>query len=783
MTVVLEDSTSGDALTRPMRRSSPRAIALLLGFLATNAISDVTTAQPASEIAPAPAVTPAPSPAGRPRIGLVLGGGGAKGAAHVGVLRVLDELRIPIDCVAGTSMGALVGATFAAGAAPAEVEREMLAINWAETVGGQGRRDRMPIGRKLAGITYTNSLEFGIGKGRLLMPGGLLSTQRIEQALRSLVSKAQFVRDFDDLPIPFRAVATDMLAGEMVVLDSGDLAVAMRASMAAPGVFSPVVIDGKVLSDGGLMRNLPVDIARELCADVVIAVWMSSPSPEMDQLASALTLIERSLSVSIDANERLQIASLSAADVAIDVPVGDMGSADFQLVPDAIKLGRAAAEAQRESLSRYSVSEEEYRAWAVSVGRTDVAEYTLADVRLTGVERVNPDYLRAQLDSAVPGATVTAEQVAADIERVYELGDFERVDYEFVGEGQQRDLEISVTEKSWGQNLLRADFGLSTYEGGNINAIIRGDHDRTWVNGRGARWHNALQIGRESFLTTDFYQPIDVRQRFFWQPILLTSSTFEDIYIEGERIAQYSMRELYGQADLGVNFRTIAQLRLGFRHGWNEAELETGFLLPSPPRETDTSVQVRILYDTRDSVGMPTRGAFLNARYVESRDWLDGEQDYSLFESVFAKAFRVRREGDSLSVIVGAADTLSGELPLSQDIQLGGIRTFPGLRPGELRGDRYWFAGTTYHWRLLDLQPLFGGALYAGLRFQAGRMDHGIDATLDGETLLGLAGSVGGITPIGPFLLSLGYVDIGSWELQFTLGRPLSEGSMLDELH
>ena len=756
---------------------------LLLGLLASNAISGGATAQPATGVAQAPVVAPAPGPTRRPRIGLALGGGGAKGAAHVGVLRVLDEMRIPIDCVAGTSMGALVGATFAAGASAAEVESEMRAINWAETVGGEGRRERTPIGRKLAGITYTNSLEFGIGKGRLLMPGGLLSTQRIEQALRSLVSKAQFVRDFDDLPIPFRAVATDMQAGEMVVLDSGELAVAMRASMAAPGVFSPVVIDGKLLSDGGLVRNLPVDVARELCADVVIAVRMSSPSPEMDQLASALTLIERSLNVSIDANERLQLATLTAADVAIDVPTGDMGSADFQLVPDAIKLGRAAAEAQRVSLARYSVPEDEYRAWAASVGRTDIPEYTLADVHLTGVERVNPDYVRAQLYSSVPGATVTAEQVTADTERIYELGDFERVDYRFAGEGQERDLEINVTEKSWGPSLLRADFGLSTYEGGNINAIIRADHDRTWVNKHGGRWHNALQIGRESLLTTDFYQPIDVRQRFFWQPILFGGSTFEDVYLEGERIAEYSMRELYTQADLGMNFGTVAQLRMGLRHGWNEAELETGFLLPSPSRETDTSVQVRILYDTRDSVALPTRGAFLNARYVESRDWLHGEQDYSLFETVFLRAFRVRREGDSLSLIIGAADTLSGELPLSQDIQLGGIRTFPGLRPGELRGDRYWFAGSTYGWRLFDTQRLFGGGMYAGLRFQAGRMDHGIDATLDGETLLGLSGSVSARTPVGPFVLSLGYVDNGSWELQFTLGRPLSEGSMLDELY
>ena len=212
----------------------------------------------------------------------MLAGGGAKGAAHIGVLRVLDELRIPVDCVVGTSMGALVGATFATGMRPAEIEREVLAIDWERTVGGQGRRDRMPIKRKLATMTYTLPLEVGMNSSGIRMPGGLIVTQEIEQFIRTLVAPFRYTSDFDDLPIPFRAVATDMVAGEVVILDSGDLSEAMRASMALPGVFSPVTLEGKVLSDGGMMRNLPVDIGRELCADVVIAVWMSSPPAEAD---------------------------------------------------------------------------------------------------------------------------------------------------------------------------------------------------------------------------------------------------------------------------------------------------------------------------------------------------------------------------------------------------------------------------------------------------------------------------------------------------------------------
>ena len=220
---------------------------------------------------------PATSP--RPRIGLVLAGGGAKGAAHIGVIHVLDELHIPVDCVVGTSMGALVGATFASGVSAPELERAVLAIDWKRTVGGQGQRDRMPIERKLTQLTYSIPLEVGVQHGSVRLPGGLIATQEIEQSIRTLVASARYTHSFDDLPIPFRAIATDMVAGEMVVLDGGDLAEAMRASMALPGVFSPVQIDGKVLSDGGITRNLPIDIARKLCADVVIAVWMSTPAP------------------------------------------------------------------------------------------------------------------------------------------------------------------------------------------------------------------------------------------------------------------------------------------------------------------------------------------------------------------------------------------------------------------------------------------------------------------------------------------------------------------------
>ncbi len=717
----------------------------------------------------------------RPRIGLVLAGGGAKGAAHIGVLRILDELRVPVDCVVGTSMGALVGAAFATGMRPAEIERQVLAIDWQRTVGGQGRRDRMPIKRKLATMTYTLPIEVGMNRNGISMPGGLIVTQEIEQFIRTLVAPFRYTRDFDELPIPFRAVATDMVAGEVVILDNGDLSEAMRASMALPGVFSPVTLEGKVLSDGGMMRNLPVDIGRELCADVVIAVWMSSPPAEASGLTSALSLVGRSIDVMIGANERLQIASLTPRDVAIDVPMGDIGTSDFTRIPEAVELGRRRANDLREQLGRYSVPEAEYLAWLASLSRTQAPETALAEVRIVGTERVNPEYVRAQLENAAPGSILSAEALAEDTERVYALGDFEGVDYTLTGPAGARVLEITPVEKGWGPNFFRFDLGLATYEGGDMFAILRLDHDRTWMNSRGGQWHNALQLGRQSLLVSDFYQPLDVRQRFFVQPILQSQEKIEDIYVDRDRVARYELRERYGQVDIGVNFGTTTQLRLGLRNGWHEAMVDTGVpALPELERTTDTSYQFRAFLDTRNSVALPTHGAFLTSRYVDSDDALGGEFDYSLIEGFYAQAFGVRGD-NSLTVAVGAADTLTGELPVTELFTLGGIRTFPGLRPGELRGSSYWTMSARYAWQLVEISPLSGQALYAGVRAQVGEMRKRFDG-LEPEVLYGLSGSIGGRTPIGPFLFSLGYVDGGEWQLQFTLGRPVAEGSLFDEL-
>jgi NTE family protein len=291
----------------------------------------------------------------------------------------------------------------------------------------------MPIRRKLTGATYSNSLEVGLRDGRLTAPSGFINTQNIEQTIQQLVSRSRGTGNFDALPIPFRAVATDMQQGEMVVLSSGNLAQAMRASMSVPGVFSPVTVDGRVLGDGGLTRNLPVDVARQTCADVVIAVAVPNEVPTVEELQSPLTQVSRTIDVLIGANEKQQLDSLGPQDVAIVVQMGEIGSASFGKVAEAIPLGRAAALGQRASLERYALPEREYRAWRDSVSRLGGGSMRIAAVDVTGLERADEQYVR-EVFGIEPGDVVTESQIGKRVDAVFALSDFETVRYAIRGD-------------------------------------------------------------------------------------------------------------------------------------------------------------------------------------------------------------------------------------------------------------------------------------------------------------------------------------------------------------
>ncbi len=473
------------------RHAAPLAmLGLAIGVLAGPAAAQQPT--PPTDLRQDSATgTSAPLAQARPRIGLVLGGGGAKGAAHVGVLSVLEELRIPVDCVVGTSMGALVGGIYASGVDAAALERAIGEIPWGEVLAFTSRREKQPMRRKLSGVIYSNTLSVGYKDGGVVTPRGFIETQNIEQTIRYLSQRGRSVTNFDDLAIPFRAIATDMRTGDMVVKGSGDLALAMRASMAVPGVFAPVEVDGQVLGDGGLVRNLAVDVARELCADVVIAVALPNPPPSTESLTSPVGLIGRTLDVLIGANEREQLRSLGPNDVAIVVPSTNMGAASFDLVTTAVPHGRAAALEARAALERLSLPEADYLAWRERTLRSTAEEIRLAAVEVRGLQRIDPRFVESNLPLKA-GDTVTLAEVSAAMDSLYALDGFDAVEYRLLGDPDAPTLEITATEKELGATVLRVDLGLYADSDDNNAFIIGGDLRRTWVNRAGARVARSL---------------------------------------------------------------------------------------------------------------------------------------------------------------------------------------------------------------------------------------------------------------------------------------------------
>ena len=750
----------------------PRLVSALAGCLLAGSAH---AADPGAATASATA-TP------RPRVGLVLAGGGAKGGAHVGVLKVLEEMHIPIDCIAGTSMGALVGGGYASGIPADGLEKFVVGIDWKTVVGGAGRRDLQTIEQKRAGATYSNDIEMGLRDKRVMLPAGIVNTSSIEDLLRSYVARSRAQTDFDRLPIPYRAVATDMLTGKMVVLDSGDLATAMRASMAIPGAFAPVVTEQYVLSDGGMVRNIPVDVARNLCADVVIVVNLVEQELQREKLQTATQLILRSSDVGIMANENLQLESLTDRDIRIDVIMGDITTADFERVPDTIPLGEKAAREMAGKLAALSVPLAEYHAWRTGVTSGQNIDTRLADVKYEGLQRVNPEYLkqRAQVN---PGDTVDTAMISAEAQRMSALQEFESVEYRLTGDPDSPTLEWWPKEKVHGPNYLKFDLGLYGSEGGDLGFVVYAKHTRTWLNSLGAEWRNEIQLGYFNNLSTSFYQPLDVNQRFFVEPKVFYTRSWEDVFYDNERLATYKFSDLGGTVDVGTNLSDNAQVRLGYMYTRRKATVETGSpILPEDERD-DAGLTMSATFDSRDTAFNPTRGIAAALEYDYVDESLGAERDWERLELGIGMAVPVRN--DVVWMTLAGGTDLDSDIPADRYFMLGGPGSFPGFELGELRLTDYWTASGSYLWKFKDLMSIRGQALYAGVRLEAGQVFGRLEQLVspafdDDEMIYGGSLYLTGRTQAGPLTLGLGMTSTDSWSLWIAVGRPIGNGTILE---
>ena len=748
---------------------SRTCLALLAAALVWPAAGSHAAEAPAMA-APAGAPSVAQAPLKRPKIGLVLSGGGARGAAHVGVLKVLEEMRIPIDFIAGTSMGSIVGAAYASGLSISEMEKVLTKLDTATLLVDSPSRTDQPMRRKRDDLAPYIGPELGIRGGSLRLPRGAVSGIALEAVLRTLVT-APAVNEFDRLPIPFRAVATDIETGEAVILSKGDLANAMRASMAVPGLVAPAQIDGRLLIDGGITRNLPVDVVRAMGADIVIAVNLGTPLLRRDQISSLLSVSVQMIGILTEQNVRTSLAQLRSDDVLIVPELGDYSAGDFDNMAKTVPIGEAAARKVMAQLALLGLPVADFAALRAAQARTAVADLRPIDeIRVEGVSRVNPEVVINSLQTRI-GKPIDQPTLDADLRRIYGRGDFEHAGYSLIDEPGRRVLSIRAPEKSWGPDYLRFGLGLSSEFNGESNFNLLASYRRQWINSLGAEWRTDLQAGRDNRLSSELYLPLTVSQHFVIAPRVEVARRPLPIYNGNQRVGRFDEISRRVALDLGSQFNKYGEARIGIMRGDKQFSQDTGtFVIPAGQGDfSEGALTARLLFDQLDSVRFTRSGYSAAANLFSSRTMLGADAAYDRYD---LDALGARSWGPhTLQVGLRSSGAVgTSPLPTNDLVQWGGFQQQSGYRSNQLLGQSLNYGKIVYLNQLIK-RGLFEGA-YVGGSIEVGRVGGPVMPASNGGMLLSGSIFIAMDTPLGPIYLAYGQSRDGNSSAYIYLGRP-----------
>ncbi len=709
----------------------------------------------------------------RPRIGLVLGGGGARGAAHIGVLKVLEEHRVPVHAIAGTSVGAIIGGMYASGMPVADIEREILAIDWREVFTDDTSRPDLSFRRKEDDFDFLIKFDVGVTAQGLALPQGLIQGQKIMAFLRRVTLPVYSINDFNSLPVPYRALATDLVSGEPVVLASGDLASAMRASMAVPGIFVPVQLNGHLLVDGGLSGNLPVQAMRAMDVDIIIAVDAGFPLHSNQRFGTAFDVTDQMVNILINNETERGKALLKDRDILLELSLNGMLSSDFLQIGEAVEMGRKSAVAQAVKFKALSLPEAEYQQYLKQriLGQQDPP--VISEVRIQKDSVVSTEYIRAVVGTR-PGDTLSPAQLAQDVSRLYGLGLFESVDAQLIGEeGGSAVLSIDTRRKSWGPNYLNFGIGLQNdFEGGS-DFVFSTRYTRTELNARAAEWRVDAQVGADSGLAVEFYQPLSRGSPLFLAPQLSASAGRLNLFEQDERIAELRVGERLAGIDAGREIGNWGEVRLGLRRGEGYTRLRIGD--PAAPALAESDFEIgqysaRFAYDRLDNVRFPREGLRWSVQGLFSRHSFGADDEYDLYRL------------DCLKAATFGRHTLLGRLDLGtkqrdedsglQDVfRLGGFLNLSGLQEGQLTGNHFALGGLVYYYQVPLEESLFSVPVYLGASLELGNAWQQTTHIKMGEAM-GAGSLLAGMdTLLGPLYIAFGGTGEGDKALYFFLGQ------------
>jgi NTE family protein len=702
-----------------------------------------------------------------PKIGLVLSGGGARGGAHVGVLKALEELGITVDYIAGTSMGAIIGGLYASGYTADEIELVLIETDWKTALTDAPARKDRTMRKKELEAQFLIPYRLGFNKGKIQLPLGAIEGQHLDQILQELFLPVIGTHDFDRLPIPFRAVATDLVTGEAVVLSSGSLPDAVRASMSVPAVFAPVRIKGRLLVDGGMANNLPVNVVREMGADIVIAVDISSPLLTEEQLTSVLSVTEQLTNFLTRKTADEQIASLGPEDILIVPELEGFSSSDFEGAESIVPLGYEATILQKDQLANLAgLTIQE----TVELEQADAAEYIVEFVDLQNGSVLNDALIESRLDVEL-GQPIDLVALNKSMDRIYGLDVFESVTYNMVKNAQgQQGIAVHASPRDWGPNYLQFGLQLASDFSSDSSFTLGAAYTRNALNSLGGELRVVASIGRVDELSFDFYQPIDTGANWFVEPQVYWRRQNYNLWLQNTNIAEFEISGVGIDFGIGRNLSTTDRLTVNYEYGRGDADLITGDLwFPIDDKVRIGELDFSYLHDSMDNAWFPTSGMQHRLDYRYATRGLGSAYDFQ--QAIAIGSFAFSHEKNTYLFNYQGGYSFDNRSPVERWFQLGGLGRLSGLVPNQLTGKNIALAALAYYRRLNEMDLL---RAYAGFTLEAGNVwDRSQDIGFD-DLRYSASVFVGADTPIGPVYFAVGHNDGGDNAVYFYVGNPFT---------
>jgi NTE family protein len=703
---------------------------------------------------------------GRPKLGLVLEGGGALGLAHIGVITWMEEHRIPVSYVAGTSMGGLVGGIYATGRSPAEVRELINGINWDEVLSGVTPFRDLSFRRKEDAHEVPGDLEFGLRDG-LQFPSGFNTGQEVNLVLDRVALPYSELQSFNDLPIPFACVSSDLVSGKPHVFRSGPLALALRSTMSLPGIFTPVRSGKRLYVDGFLLDNLPIDVGKEMGADVTLGIHLETAPLDPKTNLSSFGVLGQSISVMSAVNE---LRSMEQADILVTVPLQKYTTLDYNKADAIIKVGYDAAEAKAAVLSRFTVSEAEWEQYIAARNARRKTAPVPTFVEVAGA--TSPAMAKAMEKQLAPlvGQPVDTTKVGQDMMYIVGQGRFSTSTYSMVEKNGEQGLQVQTEQKSYAPPIVRP---LILIDGSDYNNVLFSIGARITfldVGSYRSELRTDVVLGSQYLLSGEYYHPLTTTSNWFISPRLGGNSQQFNIYSGNNLEASYRIRQVLGGLDVGYAFGRTGEFRLGYEGGFEQASPEIGNVSTLPTTSGATG-DVRIQYqlNTLDNPVIPRSGASV-LMYTKGYNTNPAAPGPFPLSEVQAQDFFRLNDPSSIFVTVAGGSSYGYKTGIPT-FSLGGSRQLVAWSTNELLTNQYFLGQLGYIRELAKLPPFLGSSVnFLGV-LELGKTYKLPNGPSPPNLPMDVAGGLLVNTIFGPVLVAGSVGDYGHARFYFRIGR------------